>query len=61
MAILLRQSADETQLNNFAKDYMLPTFFSPLQGNYKENVWIFWSSADYCINKVADDLSFRKS
>lgn len=37
MAILLRQS-DETQLNNFAKDYMSPTFFSPLQGNYKENV-----------------------
>lgn len=60
MAILLRQS-DETQLNNFPKDYMLPTFFSPLQGNYKENVWIFWSSTDYWIDKVADDLSFRKS
>ena len=37
MAILLRQS-DETRLNNFPKDYMLPTFFSTLQGNYKENV-----------------------
>ena len=37
MAILLRQS-DETQSNKFPKDYMLPTFFSPLQGNYKENV-----------------------
>ena len=35
MAILLRQS-DETRLNNFPKDYMLPTFFSPLPGNYKE-------------------------